>query len=116
MVQEIHIESSEEKFIAELAESFLSRGKGLSFRTTGKMIFAFSGPTRAKIDMMFLSKPLYLYFMNSDKEVIDVQKAEPWSWNPKTWKLYSPGQKYNYLLESFEELDIDIGDELEFRL
>lgn len=80
------------------------------------MLFAFDSPTRANIDMMFLSKPLYLYFMNSKKEVIDIQKAEPWGWNPQTWRLYSPGRPYTYLLESFEPLDIEEGDELEFDL
>ncbi|PSG99745.1 MAG: hypothetical protein BRC28_03135 [Nanohaloarchaea archaeon SW_4_43_9] len=69
-------------FEADLADSFLSRAKGLSF--------------------------------SSDKEVIEVQKAEPWSWSPRTWSLYYPGQKYSYLLESFENLGIEEGDRIEF--
>lgn len=80
------------------------------------MLFVFPRSTRAKIDMMFLSKPLYLYFMGSEKEVIDVQKAEPWNWNPNTWKLYSPGVKYRYLLESFEDLEIEEGEVIEFEI
>ncbi|MFB6209335.1 MAG: DUF192 domain-containing protein [Candidatus Nanohaloarchaea archaeon] len=103
-----------EKFEAELADSFLSRAKGLSFRSSGKMLFAFPGNTRSSIDMMFLSKPLHLYFMDSEKKVIDVKRAEPWSLDPWSWKLYSPEQSYRYLLESFEELDIEEGDALSF--
>lgn len=101
---------------AEVADNFLSRAKGLSFRSSGKMLFVFRKDTNASIDMMLLSKPLYLYFLDSERNVIEVQKAEPWSWNPKTWRLYSPEKKYRYLLESFEELDIEKGDCLEFEV
>lgn len=114
MGEKIDIEIEGERIEAEVADNFLSRGKGLSFRSSGKMLFRFSRPTTASIDMMFLSRPLHLYFMNSEKEVIDVQKAEPWSWDPRTWKLYSPGQKYSYLLESFAPLDLEEGDQLVF--
>jgi len=103
-------------FEADLADSFLSRARGLSFSSESKMLFSFSGSTRARIDMMFLSSPLYLYFMTPDKKVIEVQKAEPWSWNPRTWSLYYPGQKYSYLLESFEDLGIEEGDRIEFQI
>lgn len=105
-----------EKLEVELADNIYRRAKGLAFRKDGKMLFKFPRETRAKIDMMFLSRPLHLYFLNSEKEVINVQKAEPWSFNPKTWKLYSPDRPYRYLLESFENLGLEEGDEVEFDL
>ena len=100
-------------FEVELADSFMKRAWGLSLRKEGEMLFKFPRPTTAKIDMALLSKPLYLYFFNSDKELIHSEKAEPWSWNPKTWNFYRPEEKYQYLLESFEELDIDESCKLE---
>lgn len=112
----LKVKTGQGTYEAELADSFFSRAKGLSFRSRGKMLFSFPNSTWADIDMMFLSDPLYLYFMNSEKEVIEVQRAEPWSWNPKTWKLYSPDQKYSYLLESFEKLGVEEGDKLEFTI
>lgn len=112
----VEIEVGGESFSAELADTFFSKVKGLSFRSEGKMLFVFSRDSRADIDMMFLSEPLHLYFMDAERRVIDVQKAEPWSWDPKTWRLYSPGTSYRYLLESFERLDIEEGDRLEFEL
>jgi uncharacterized membrane protein (UPF0127 family) len=115
-VKDLKVQTENDSFRAELADSFVSRAKGLSFRSEGKMLFVFSKPIRAKIDMMFLSKPLHLYFMDSEKKVIEFQKAEPWSWNPSTWRLYSPDQKYSYLLESFEEIGIEEGDRLEFEI
>ena len=112
----MEIDTGDKIIEAELADNMLKRAKGLSLRDSGKMLFRFSSDTKASIDMMLLSQPLYLYFMNSDKEVIDVQKAEPWTRNPKTWKLYSPDRPYRYLLESFEELDIEEGQQLEFEI
>lgn len=113
-MRETKIETENQKFTAEIADNFFSRMKGLSFRSEGKMLFKFSHNTTAKIDMMLLSKPLHLYFMNSSGEIIDVQKAKPWSFDPRTWKLYSPGRPYRYLLESFEDLGAEEGDFMKF--
>lgn len=103
-----------EKLEVEIADNFFTRAKGLSLRSEGKMLFKFSRESRAKIDMMLLSRPLYLYFMDSDRKVIDVQRAEAWSFDPRTWRLYSPGRSYRFLLESFEDLGVEEGDEIEF--
>jgi uncharacterized membrane protein (UPF0127 family) len=108
------IEIDGKKFEAEVADNLFTRAKGLSFRSEGKMLFKFPRDTRGKIDMVFLSRPLYLYFMNSEGEVIDVQEAEPWTFDPRSWRLYSPGRPYRFLLESFEELDVKEGDFMEF--
>lgn len=108
------IKAKGEKLEVEIADNLYTRAKGLSFRNEGKMLFKFSHDSSAKIDMMLLSRPLHLYFMNSDKEVIDVQRAEPWSFDPRTWRLYSPGRPYRYLLESFEDLRLEEGDKIEF--
>lgn len=113
---EVEIETGDQSFAAELASNVLSRAIGLSFRTKGKMLFAFSRDSKAFIDMMLVSKPLHLYFLNSQKEVIDVQKARPWGIDPWSWKLYRPSSSYRYLLESFEKLDIEEGETLEFEI
>lgn len=98
----------------EVADSFLRRAWGLSMRKEGKMLFKFSRPTNAKIDMALVSKPLYLYFFDSDRRLIHKTKAEPWTWNPKTWSFYRPKQKYQYLVESFEELNFEKDMFLDF--
>ncbi len=115
-MEKTSIKSEKEEFEVETARSFLSKSWGLSLRTKGKMLFVFNRDTRAKVDMMLLSNPLHLYFLDSDKKVIEVQKAEPWSLDPRTWKLYSPDKKYRYLLESFERLEIREGETLEFEV
>ena len=107
------IELPNRKVEAEVADTVLKRALGLSFRKKGKMLFKFSRDTRAPIDMMFMRKSLFLYFMNSEKEVIHVERAEPWYTLPKKL-LYRPDEKYRFLLESFEELDVKEEDELGF--
>lgn len=110
----MQITFKDQKIDVELADSFLKRAWGLSRRKEGKMLFKFPRETQAKIDMALLSKPLYLYFFNPDKELIYHEKASPWTWNPKTWSMYSPPGKYRYLLESFEELELKEGDKINF--
>lgn len=78
------------------------------------MLFEFSRSTNAGIDMMLVSRPLHLYFMDSEKKVFDVQFAEPWGFDPRSWRLYSPGRPYRFLLESFEDLGLEEGDVLDF--
>ncbi|MFB6144385.1 MAG: DUF192 domain-containing protein [Candidatus Nanohaloarchaea archaeon] len=112
----MEVEVNGDTYEVDVAETVFERMKGLSFCGEGKMLFVFPWNTRARIDMMFLSKPLHLYFMNADREVISVQRAEPWTKNPRTWKLYSPDKPYRYLLESFEQLGLEQGDRLKFDL
>lgn len=103
------------KVEAEIADSLPKRIWGLSLREEGKMLFEFPRETRAKIDMALLSDSLHLYFFDSNKELIHYERARPWTWNPKTWRLYSPDRPYKYLLESFEELDLEEEDLLEIQ-
>lgn len=110
------ISVSNKTFDAEIADTFLSKFAGFRLRSEGKMIFKFSEDSKAFIDMMLVPETLYLYFLDSDKNVIEIQKAEPWSLNPKTWKLYRPDKPYRYLLESFEKLELSKDDTLEFEI
>lgn len=110
----IEIKLKDQKIEAELAADILSHFIGMRFKREGKMLFKFYRESRPQIDMIFVPKTLYLYFLDSDKQVVDVQKAEPWSWHPKTWRFYRPKKKSKYLLESFRPLDLEEGDELEF--
>lgn len=113
MTKEAVITVQTDKYRVEVANTVLRRAWGLSLRSKGKMLFKFSKPTKARIDMMMLSKTLWLYFLNSEKQVISIQKAEPWTLNPKSWKLYSPDNRYSYLIESFEKLQIEEGDTIQ---
>lgn len=104
------------KIEAELADTLLKRSWGLSRRSQGKMFFVFLRSGRPGIDMMLVPEPLHLYFLDEEKEVVDVQYAEPWTLDPRTWRIYRPEKDSRYLLESFEELDLEKGDSVDFSL
>lgn len=113
-LREIEIPEKDMSFQVETAEGLLEKMWGLSFRRTGKMLFIFDSSGRPMIDMMLVQKPLNLYFADSDRNIIDIRRAEPWTLDPRTWRTYRPAESSKYLLESFEDLGLDIGDELVF--
>lgn len=115
-MEEITVEVCDNKFEAELADSLLKKSWGLSMQEKGKMLFVFSSPGRPLIDMMLVQERLHLYFLDSEKKVVDVQLAEPWTLDPRTWKVYRPSEDSKFLLESFEDLELEEGDEVEFDL
>lgn len=115
-MKEITIQAGGKSFEAELADSMLKKSWGLSMRKKGKMLFVFSSPGKPPIDMMLVQKPLNLYFLDSNRKVVHARKAEPWTLDPRTWKIYRPGEEISYLLESFEDLGLEEGDEVEFDL
>lgn len=113
-MEKIEVEDGCQSFEALLADNVLAHFLGMRFHESGKMLFKFYRESRPGIDMLFVPKPLHLYFLNQDKKVVDVRKAEPWGLNPKTWKFYRPNEKSKYLLESFRPLDLEEGEQLKF--
>ena len=107
------VKFKDEEIDVEVADSVLKRSLGLSLRKKGKMLFEFGREVNLPIDMMLMRDSLHLYFMNSDKEVIQVETAYPWYKLPGKY-FHRPEENYQYLLESFEPLDINEGDTLEF--
>ena len=112
----LQVEVFDEKYDVELADSILKKSWGLSRRSSGKMLFVFLRSGRPAIDMMLVPEPLHLYFLNKEKEVVDVQYAEPWTFDPRTWGIYRPEQDSKFLMESFEDLGLEEGDRIKFSL
>jgi uncharacterized membrane protein (UPF0127 family) len=115
-VTKISVETEEQEFEAELADTLLKKSWGLSMRRKGKMLFVFYSPGRPPIDMMLVQEPLNLYFLDSEGEIVDVQDAVPWGLDPRTWRIYHPSEDAKFLLESFEDLGLEEGDRVEFDL
>jgi uncharacterized membrane protein (UPF0127 family) len=115
-MREVSIDAPERSFEAEVADSLLKKSWGLSMRKSGKMLFVFGLESRPPIDMMLVQEPLNLYFLDSEKKVQESIEAEPWTLDPRTWKVYRPEEEASYLLESFEELGLEEGDQLDFEL
>jgi len=115
-MEEIELEVGGEIFDVELADSLLRKSWGLSRRSSGKMLFVFGFEDRPPIDMMLVPEPLNLYFLDEEKRVVDVQYAEPWGLDPRSWKIYRPEVDSEFLLESFEDLGLEKGDSVDFSL
>ena len=104
----IDIDTGEDVFEAELADSFLKKFVGMRFRRDGKMLFSFV-ERKPFIDMFFVPENLQLIFIDGDKKVSEVIDAKP-------WRIYRPSKPAKYLLESFETLDLEKGDEIDFQI
>ena len=115
-MQTIELEIDNKKIEADLADNILRKSWGLSMRTEGKMFFIFERPGKPPIDMMLVQEPLYLYFLDEEGNVVDRQYAEPWTLDPRTWRIYRPSKASKYLLESFEKLNLKKGDRVGFDL
>lgn len=115
-MREVSIDCTERSFDAEVADSLLKKSWGLSMRSSGKMLFVFGYESRPPIDMMLVQEPLNLYFLDSERKVQEKIEAEPWTLDPRTWKVYRPEKGASYLLESFEDLGLEEGDQLDFKI
>lgn len=111
----VDIEKDGQQFEARLADNLLTHFIGMRFRGSGKMLFRFYSESRPGIDMLLVPKTLHLYFLDEKKVVVDVQKAEPWTLNPSSWSFHRPSEESKYLLESFDQLDLEEGDQLKFQ-
>ena len=110
------IEINDKEFEVDIADKVIDHFIGMRGRKEGKMLFDFGKPRNPRIDMFLVRTHLYLYFVNSDKKVVEKKLAQPWTWDPRTWCFYSSDQDYRYLLESSTELDLEKGEKLEFQL
>lgn len=85
-----------------IAEGFLDRFRGLRLRRSGAMLFRFDDPTRATVDTLLVPEELHLYFFDDDRRLVKRTTMAP-------HRLYRPGERYQFLLESFEPLGLEAG-------
>ena len=111
-----YVSFNDQEIEVETAGKPLEKFLGLRGRSSGKMLFSFNPITDPAMDMLGVSDPLWMYGLKYNPGgqgclVVSVDKMEPASlWDPRTWELYRPGHKVKYVLESFEELDLEKGD------
>lgn len=101
---------------ADMADSFLSRLKGLMFKgkiERGLVLRIPEGRGRrgSGIHMFFMRIPLDVVFLDREKKVVDLVNLKP-------WQTYNPEKPARYVLEleegSIESSKTEIGDELDF--
>ncbi|MEO2154854.1 MAG: hypothetical protein ABGW69_03530 [Nanoarchaeota archaeon] len=81
---------------------------GLMFMKKNDKIFIFEKNNESKdIIHSFFCETLYLYFLNKNKEIIEVKRIKP-------FRIYFPKNKFQYLIESFKDLKLKEGDKIIF--
>lgn len=107
-------------FDLEIAKTPFQKALGLMFRKNlpqnSGMLFVFNSEARRSFWMMFVKIPLDLIFLNSQKEIVTIERnALPYR---GLWcKIINPRVKAQYVLEIngglSAKLDLKIGDRAE---
>lgn len=111
-MKETEVRFKGSKYKAKIASTIIAHFLGMRARSEGKMVFHFPFKRRWRIDNFLVRTELYLYFLSSDKVVLDTGYL-PRGVNPFSIKFYTPERPSSVLLESSEELDLDEGDRID---
>jgi hypothetical protein len=104
---------------AEVVDSGSQRSLGLSDRTSlaqnEAMLFVFETPGKHGFWMKDMLFPIDIFWLNSKKEIVHIEK----DLSPNTYpKVYYPGSDASYVLETnsgiTDKLKIKIGDKFKF--
>jgi uncharacterized membrane protein (UPF0127 family) len=102
--------------VAEMADSFFSRFRGLMLKKNIKRglilkIPAGRGRRGSAIHMFFMRIPLDLIFLDEEKIVVDTVTLKP-------WQTYTPKSPARYVIEFKKDVlnnsSTEIGDEMDF--
>ncbi len=105
---------------AEIAQSFLSRLRGLIFseRKDIVLISPKEDIASSSIHMFLMKFPIDVLWLNSNMLVVDIRrKILPFNiFDTKTWRIYRPRNPAKYVIElGIGELGTtEIGDKIEF--
>jgi uncharacterized membrane protein (UPF0127 family) len=100
---------------AEVADNSITHFFGLSFSKKKNLLFKMHYEKRWRLWMFGVKFPLKMIFMNKDKVVVDIKNAVPITLDLKTWKIYRPKKPCKYILETPHNLDVKIGDKINFK-
>ena len=87
-------------------DGILKKTIGLMFMKKNNLLYLFKNKKEKKVSIhTFFCEPLYLYFFNEKKELIEKTYLKP-------FRIYFPKKKWKYLIESFVDLKLKIGDKM----
>jgi uncharacterized membrane protein (UPF0127 family) len=90
---------------SEIAESGLSKARGLMFRKElpeGKaLVMVFGKEGNPSIWMPFMRFSIDVIFLSSEKRVVGIhENVKPMGLHPKSWKVYYPEKPAKYIIET----------------
>jgi len=97
----------------KICNNFFSQSKGLMFSRPKVLIFDFKKEKKISLHMLFVFYPIYVFFLNNNKEVVEQKKMNPFT-------FYKSRKQSRFIIEipsrHFDKNSIDTGDKMEFRL
>jgi len=96
----------------DVADDFWKRAVGLSLSEKKNMLFPMPYESKWSLWMFLVKYPLKMIFIDKSKVVIDIKEGKPINSDPKTWKTYIPKKPCKYILETPFDLNIKVGDKL----
>ena len=90
-------------------KTILSKTLGLMFHrwTDHPYVFYFNKEKRIDLHTFFCFYPLHLYFLDKKKKVVEIKLMRP-------FRIYISKNKAKYVVESMNDLDILVGDKVNF--
>jgi uncharacterized membrane protein (UPF0127 family) len=88
-----------------LFNSFFEKSLGVMFMKKNNKIFIFKQKKRKNIIHTFFCEPLYIYFLNDNLEIIEKVYL-------KSFRIYATKKPFTYMIESFYDLNLKIGDKI----
>ena len=79
--------------INKICSNIVSQAHGLMLSRKKTALFVFKNPRTITIHTWFMFYPIDLYFLDKNKQVIEVKK------NMRPWSIYRAKNKASYLLE-----------------
>ena len=70
-------------------------------------VFHFKREKRIDLHTFMCFYPIYLYFLNKKKKVVEIKLMRP-------FRIYISKNKAKYIVESMNDLDILVGDKVNF--
>ena len=90
-------------------KNILTQTIGLMFSQKKILVFSWNSEKLRPIHMFFVFFPIDLFYLNKNKEIIEIKK------NVKPFTYYNPKKKAQYLIEApAKELKLKKKDKLEF--
>ncbi|MBW2998815.1 DUF192 domain-containing protein [Candidatus Woesearchaeota archaeon] len=86
-----------------------SQFRGLMFSKKKTLIFEFKRSSRINLHMFFVFFKINLYFLNENKEVIEIKK------DFKPFTIYLSKKKARYVIESPNKLNLNVGNVVEWK-
>lgn len=86
-----------------------SKARGLMFSSKKSLVFAFDKDKHVPLHMMFVFFPIDVYYLNANKQVIEVKK------NFKPFTFYTPKNKARFVLEVPSPSSFSVGDVVSFK-